>query len=292
MKKYLSFILALIIFCALQAPALADLGMSEFDNWNVVCGLSGWDFDEEMYDYENDGSVYTVHDHLEPGTKLSVHSFNESDNTYLLVADDKNYKPKGNGFVFVTEKELETDFIDLNKTVPREEGQKLGSEVKCVVSPEGGIVLRQGPAKTFPSYRNVPKGTQITYQYTYSYGGYNWGYTTYKGQTGWLCIDLTEEYVETPEPEPEPVKEPETEPDAPSEPVPVTPDADAEQPSAANETEAVLLDAAVPQEEQTENESGRMSNTSFTILICCICAAAIALAAMIILLIIKRRKGK
>ena len=35
----------------------------------------------------------------------------------------------------------------------------------------------------------IPSNTQITVTNVKSDSAYNWGYTTYKGQSGWVCMD-------------------------------------------------------------------------------------------------------
>ena len=283
--------MVLVILCAFHSTALADLGMPDFQDWYVVCGLDGWDFDDEAYDNRADTYV-TVRDHLEPGTRLMVYSYYEPTKTYHLVADDKNYTPKGKGFVYVTEEELEKNFFEYKETVPAEKGQKLDEDVICVVTSDDGVVLRQGPARTFPSYCTVPYEAEIVYRYTYSYGGYNWGYTTYKGQTGWMCIDYTKKVekdvapvTETTPASTEPTPEPASQETVPSD-EPSNPSTDVIVP------DTVQTENVTTQVEQNDSGSGLMSETSYIILICALCAVVLALSATIILMIIKRKKSQ
>lgn len=189
MKKIVAFALALLLLFSMSVPAFADVGEPDFDDWYVICGPEGYNF-IDVSDYGQDSM--DMSDFLEPGTKLMVYYYHNSTKEYMLIIQDANHKIKGKGFVNLPEADLNRYFIDENKIVDKEFGVNQNEQIQCIVTADSGIVLRQGPATTFKSYGNVPHNTKLSYQYTYEYGGYHWGYITYKGQNGWVCIDYTE----------------------------------------------------------------------------------------------------
>lgn len=312
MKKHISLILILLLLCAIQIPALAAPGSPEFENWYVLCGMSGWDFEDTTYN-KTTNQLTVVSDHLEPGTKLQIHSFDTTTNKYLLVADDKNFKPKGDGYVYVTEEELKSNFIAVDQVVPAEQGQELATDVTCVITSDNGVMLRQGPAKTFPRFLVVPTNAQVVFRYTYSYGGYHWGFITYKGQDGWICTDFTRTLSGSPVPVAEPttpqaeVSSGETETDATevtsSEPL-TPPNIDSPEVTTApdNDTETSESPVSIPdnnqdqyfavstRRERTEQNNSLFSEGNYIILVCCLCAVVLALSCVVVMLIVKRKK--
>lgn len=188
MKKFASALLALAFMVLLCSPAYADLGESQFNNWYVYCGIDGFRYTDYIADYDNYTS-YEVNDTVEPGIKLWVHSFDNDRQEYLLVINDNRHDTKGYGFVFVSESQLNNYFLEKNEVVNKERGKKQSEAVKGTVTSDSGIVLRQGPSTMYQKITVIPHNAKVTYQYTYNYGGYNWGYTSYQGQQGWACID-------------------------------------------------------------------------------------------------------
>lgn len=177
MKKIIAFGITLFLLFSMSIPVFADLGPADFDEWYVLCGTEGYYFedvpDEYAPDYEQAG--VDMHDYIEPGIRLWVYSFDNTANEYMLIIRDSNHKTIGRGFVDVPEADFEKYFIDEHDTIPEETGEKLPEEVECVVTADSGLVLRQGPARTFPSYQVIPSQANISYQYTFDYGGYHWG---------------------------------------------------------------------------------------------------------------------
>ena len=288
MKKFFALLIAGILLLGCTVPAFADLGEPEFDNWFVVCGLAGFDFTEQVPDYENNTST-TVHDHLEPGEKLQVYDYWEEDGTYLLIISNEDHASKGTMFVHVTESQLNNNFITLNKTLGPEVGKKLDQAVNCTVTADPGVVLRQGPAKTFPKYTTIPKNTALTYQYTYAYGGYNWGYVTYKGQSGWTCIDYTKETAaQTTAPSTTaPTTAPTTTAAPSTDATTVIDGANAAQNNAAADTTAATDTA---KKETKDGLFGGMSKTTIIILFCCFAAIVLSIVGIAVLLVLKKKK--
>ena len=294
MKKLVSVLLACLLLTVTAAPVFADLGDPEFENWFVVCGMAGFDFEDEIVDYEK-GTVTPLNDHIEPGTKLQVFLFDKEDNKYLLVISDPNHVTQGTGFVHVTETQLNNDFIALNKTVDAKTGAKLEKSVTAKVTPKVGVVLRQGPATTFPKYTTVPQNTQLTYEYTYAYGGYHWAYVTYKGQSGWACTD----YMET------------TGDAAATTPATQTTAAPSTETTAAQATETTAAGSASGEgqnagegqngagqnaESQTQKEEEKnflsgLSQTKMIILCCCVAAIVLSLIGLVLLLAMRKKKN-
>ncbi|MCQ2485057.1 MAG: hypothetical protein MJ168_06960 [Clostridia bacterium] len=283
MKKFLSLFLSLVFLLGFSISVYADIGSPDFDSWYVICGPDGYDFTDTIVDYEAETSK-EVKDHIEPGIKLQVHSF--ENNEYLLIIEDDKHDTKGNGFVFVTEADLNKYFVDSNKAVSKDKGTKQVKEIKSSVSADVGVVLRQGPATSFKAYKTIPHGAKITYQYTYKYGGHNWGYTTYKGQSGWVCIDYVKEITTTTA-------------------TTTTTSAVSENNDVSHSAEAVLSstvdsfnssdDKSTSSETQepssSKTEENFFANTNTVIIVCCLGAIILALVAIIIVLLIKGKKN-
>lgn len=287
MKKCTALALILMLLFALQFAAFADLDEGDFDDWVVRCGAAGYAFVDQPY-YGIDENT-DLHDFLEPGTKLYVHSYDSTEKTYLLVVDDDRHETKGSGFVYVTEAQLNKYFIGEKKAVRADNGTKLSKPVDCTVTPDVGVILRQGPATTYPSFRTVPKGTKLTYQYTLAYGGRNWAYTTYKGTNGWVCIDYTAP-VTTTSPTTTEITTTET----------TTTTASTTTETTANSTKyittttaAVPTTSSIPAERDASADAadGFFSDTKTVVVVCCLCAVVLALSATVILLIVKRKKN-
>ncbi len=283
MKKCTALALILMLLFALQFAAFADLDEGDFEDWYVRCGTAGYAFVDQPY-YGIDENT-DLHDFLEPGTKLRVHSYDSTEKTYLLVVDDDHHETKGSGFVYVTEAQLNKYFVGEKKAVRAENGTKLSRPVDCTVTPDVGVILRQGPATTYPSFRTVPKGTKLTYQYTLAYGGRNWAYTTYKGTNGWVCIDYTAPVTTT----------------APTTTEATTTTAPTTTETTVNSTTFMITTTttAAPKtstapaepDEPADAADGFFSNTKTVVVVCCLCAVALALSATVILLIVKRKKN-
>ena len=292
MKKLVALVLSLIIIASLSIPVYADLGQAEFENWFIVCGMDGFDFQDRIYGQE------PFESHIEPGTRLRVHEFNEINQTYLLVISDDNYNTGGIGFVYVTEDQLDKYFLEDNKTVDKTIGSKKPKEIECTVTSDTGIVLRQGPATTFKAYTTIPHNAKISYQYTYKYGGYNWGYVTYKGTSGWACIDFVKATSLTTV---KPTKSSDSTTVATS-PTATVSSADVVGTTADNEISVIspnsdysFTESVTGQENNPDNSTSKnefFSNTKNVIIVCCVGALIVAMSAVIILLLIQRKRGK
>ena len=292
MKKLVALVLSLIIIASLSIPVYADLGQAEFENWFIVCGMDGFDFQDRIYGQE------PFESHIEPGTRLRVHEFNEINQTYLLVISDDNYNTGGIGFVYVTEDQLDKYFLEDNKTVDKTIGSKKPKEIECTVTSNTGIVLRQGPATTFKAYTTIPHNAKISYQYAYKYGGYNWGYVTYKGTSGWACIDFAKATSVTTV---NPTKSSNSTTAATS-PTATVSSADVIGTTADNGISVIspnsdysFTESVTGQENNPDNSTSKnefFSNTKNVIIVCCVGALIVAMSAVIILLLIQRKRGK
>ncbi len=281
MKKIISVLIALLLAAVMYLPVYADMGGPIFDDWYVVCGVNGFDFDDFYYN-DNDEEV-KIHKHIEPGIRLQVYDFIDDSQEYTLVIVDERFESKGRGIVSVRESELEKRFVDDKKTVSKETGKALEKEVNCVVTSNSGIVLRQGPAKTFKKYTVIPKDAKISYKYTYEYGGLHWGFTTYNGRSGWTCIDYTGSIDETTST---------TAVTIPSTTVAQTQETTTEEHTAAVTTDAETVFAGTDEQSDAQEEgSGFFSNTKVVVVVCCLGAVILALTATVILLIVKRKKA-
>jgi len=299
MKKIIAFAVVLLLFCSGWMVAYADLDEGEFDNWYVICGPAGYSFED--HDYGENMEGVTIPDYIEPGIRLWVHSFDPATKKYLLAIRDENHDIKGFGHVYVTEAQLNKYFIGEKKTVVKETGEKQDKAIDCVVTPKIGLVLRQGPAKTYPAYRTIPQNAKLSYQYVREYDGLKWGYTTYKGQSGWVCIDYTKA-IAAPTTEPvteattetttEPTTESTTETTTESTTESTTEMATAPSTSpAAPTTDAAEHTSMVAPSDEAPESAGFFESTKTVILTCCAGAVVLALTAVVILMIIKRKNN-
>ncbi len=276
MKKCTAILLTLVLLLGLSVTAFADLGEPEFDDWYVVCGPRGYDYSYTESDIM--GEPRTYRGHIEPGIRFMVFEYIESDGAYRLILEDSQKEAaKIDSFVYLPSSDLDRSFLSENKVVQKETGKMLDDEVTAVVTPDVGVILRQGPARTYKSYRTIPKNTQLTYQYTYAYGGYTWGYTSYKGTSGWCAIDYTEKVVPTTETTTETTTQPTSE-------------------STVADTTAAIATVPTTDTLPTESDKNRdqpigfFSDTKTVIVVCCLCAVILALTAVVVLLIVKRKK--
>ena len=165
MKKILAGVICLLMVFTAAVNVYADAAAPVINDWYVVCGPQG---------YEKDGII------IEPGTECLVLGYDIQIGGYHLKTKDVS--------VSVTDADFERLFIEVNETVSPEDGQKLDSQVKFIVSQDDGVDLRQGPADGFRYYDTVPKGTELKYQYTMTFGNDTWCYTSYMGIKGWCLV--------------------------------------------------------------------------------------------------------
>ena len=267
MKKIFSAILFLVLLCTLAVPVFADLGEAQFKDWYVYCGPDGYDFVDWYMDYDT-GEEYSYDAYLQPGTKMQVHNYNDSDATYLLIPDDYS-EFKGSGFVFVTEGELNAYFLEEFETVPAERGTRLPSPAAGTVTAQVGLVFRQGPGTRYMRYSTIPYGTKLTYTHTYDAEGMTWAYVSYSGLKGWVSTTYLAE--------------------AAAEPAAETTDEVTEESAAADETTLPETTAA---ETTAPASAGFFGDTDNVIIVCCGGALLVALTALITLLAVRRKKPK
>ena len=280
MKKLIAVILAFSLVALLPLTVYADIDEPVFDDWFILCGVEGYDYDDYVFDEKTEDEI-KVKAHLEPGTRYQVHSYDEESKEYLIIPADDNYNPKGRGFIDLTEAEMNKHFLDATKVVKKETGKKQDAETESVVTTKAGVILRQGPAKTFPKYLTVPFKAKLKYQYTYKYGGYQWGFTTYNGKSGWVCLDYTEAVATTP-------TTTKTQPTAKTQPITKEAVETIAPTDAANQTDE---DETTANEFTTQAQAPNFfGNTTTVIIIACLTAVIVALSAVVILLIVKKKR--
>lgn len=321
MKKLIAVILVFII-AALLAPAVsADVEVPPFENWFVVCGVEGYEY--QITDNSGDTAV-RVDKHVDPGIRFQVKETEDSGSGqfYLVPQNDTG------ATLTISEANLNKYFMDADKVVTKETGKKQFKEAHCLVSADGAP-LRQGPAETFQEYVVVPQDAGLAYQYTYEYGGHQWAYTKYDGKTGWVRIDQTQKITPTtetteppttvPDPGPVPVDSSSTAPD-PSDRTPPVVKPSPEKPStnpagstAAGSTKAaVTKKGAKPAASGNRHENndafddygdaelveltasgteraGFFSKTKNVVIVCCVGAVILTAAAAVVLFIIKKK---
>ncbi len=325
MKKLIAVILA-FAFAALSAPAvLADMVIPTLEDWFVVCGVEGYDY--QITDNSGDTAV-RVDKHVDPGIRFQVKETEDSGSGqfYLVPQNDTG------ATLTISEANLNKYFIDADKVVGKEAGNKQLKEAHCLVSADGAP-LRQGPAETFQEYVVVPQDAGLAYQYIYESGGHQWAYTTYGGKTGWVRVDQTQKITPTTETTAPPTTVPEPVPDdptssspdpsvpAPAVPTPVAPapaPAPKPGPGAAGSTAAGSTKAAVTKKgakpaasgnRQENNDAfddygdaelveltasgteraGFFSKTKNVVIVCCVGAVILTAAAAVVLFIIKKK---
>ena len=289
MKRLLAFLLCMFVLTTCFTLFVhADMDEGDFDGWYVVCGPAGYRFKDHLFDDRSDTpSMYW--ENLIPGTKLRVQEYDFETKEYMLVISDNDLgsRYKGTGIVYVSESQLDKYFSGEKKPVRKTYGEELKKEVKCVVTPKVGLMLRQGPNENYPAYRTIPYNTELTYKYLCKTDKYNWAYVTYKGQAGWCSIDYTKAIEPTTETTTETTTEITTE--TTTETTTVT--------TAAPTTEATTEPTTAPMSEPLREEpipeeaTDFFSNTTAVIIVCCLGALVLALTAVVILLIVKRKKN-
>lgn len=257
MKKIITALVTLVMLASLSITAFADLGAPEFDNWYVICGMDGYYYEDPDFGHGYENEVYKVN--IKPGDKYQVYYYAKEVGKYRLI---------GKGDIMISESDLNSKFFDAKKTYDKTNGKKLDSEIKGNVTADGGLVLRQGPATTFPAYKTIPKNTELSYQYTYSYGGYDWGYVTYNGTSGWVATKYINGTAVT--------------------------TTTTTTTTTASSTEEVIesqddTDVLVPNAD-TETSGSFFSDTKNVVILCCVGAMIIVLTAVIILVLVLRNK--
>ena len=272
MKKFLSLTAVLLLMFSLAAPAFADLGEPQFEAWYVFCGPEGFDFVDKDYDYDT-GETLSYNEHLKPGTRLQVYSYNNDNGTYLLLPFVEYTTFRGKGFVYVTDNELNHFFYEEFESVPGEKGTKLSETETGKVSAQVGLVLRQGPHTNFPKYTTIPFGTELSYQYTYQSDGMTWAFVSYNGMRGWASTS----YLTAAEPQ--------------------TDKAETTSETTVETTEETSAAETTTAPEETEPETtvpavsdGFFDNTTNVILVCCCGALLVAITALTTILIMRRKK--
>lgn len=195
-KRLLSVVTAVTLVLLLSVAASADLATADFENWLVECGPDGYTYDadvsNENYYTENPDKIRV---YLEPGTVLSVNSFNGSDKGYVLILQDTEIMDKYNigGRVFVSENEFSSYFRDAKNTTPSDkvvspefQGQQLDSRITCRVTAAEGINLQRGPDTYYQTVCVIPDGSVLTYDAVHNGSEGSWVYTSYNGSNGWV----------------------------------------------------------------------------------------------------------
>ena len=285
MKKLLSLMIATLLLFSLSLPAFADTDGAGFDDWIVVCGPAGYSFVDEVYNEETD-TTSKVQAKLKPGTKLMVEDYLFDTKEYRLWNQDWTEDSGQSGTVYVKEKDLDKYFTGAKKPVREDMGEKLKKEVKCVVTSDVGIMLRQGPNKNYPAYKTIPHGAKLSYRYVREDEQYTWGYVTYMGQAGWCCIDYTQDIEATTAATTKATTEPSTE-----EPTETTAKVTTEPSTKVAVTTTTAAPETTTEKSETSEPTSFFGNTNAVIIICCMGAVILALTAVVILMIVKRKRN-
>lgn len=71
----------------------------------------------------------------------------------------------------------------------------LSNDVYLIAAPDGSLAMRSSPTTSATKLCDVPNDQYITVT-KYSYDGkWDWGYVTYNGQTGWVCLYYTTKHT-------------------------------------------------------------------------------------------------
>jgi len=170
MKRAISIAIIVFLIFANCIVAHADVDDPMFEDWYVCVGMSGYTYEGKTF---------------EPGTRFQVCDYYENVQKYSLWRD------KSRSMILVSEEDLKEYFIGDADLVPAESGKDLDREIKCEVSAEGGLTLRNGPGVGFIAIITIPNKAELTYRYTYENDGYTWGFVQYGGISGWCSMDFT-----------------------------------------------------------------------------------------------------
>lgn len=93
------------------------------------------------------------------------------------------------------------------------------------ITSDNGVNMRSGAGTSYGIVGAIPYNKTVLVLKTAKANGYNWGYTTYNGVSGWFVTDFAELIEEDKPAEPPEPSEP-VEPDEPEEPTPIIGDVD------------------------------------------------------------------
>ena len=253
MKKVWS-ILILCVAIAVPAVTFADMGAPQF-TYEVYVNLSGWSLEMSyISDVANEDGSYWANKtmNFSPGTKLQIGYFDASDEEYMVEYDvgGADY-----AMTHVSKQEINSHTIESGSIIGKEKGSACELTERMVNTDESDLTMRIGPARGFPSRCGIPKGTELTYEYTYKNGDTLWAFVSYNGKEGWVNSAYLCEI-----PEEEPV------------------------------IESVETDVAVPPADEPETETVGYSRNE--IIAASVGGALIvAITALIIILLIKRKRN-
>lgn len=195
MKKVIAPVLCIILIFSFSIPVYADLAGPKFKEWDVFCGIEGYNA-PAVLDYHNpDYEEATETVYVEPGTRYTVTDYVMMADAYRLQLSDKNEINTGTRSCNVPSSDLHRFFLDVKEPVSPEKGRDSGTVTTVKAAGSQKIALRQGPSQVFPVLSQIPKKAQTEYRYVYSSDGQDWGYTVYGRKSGWIRIDGSLEII-------------------------------------------------------------------------------------------------
>lgn len=175
-----------------------------------------WNSAEEWYDYNKSGGYYkygstpkvgaiacwkysggghvAVVEKIENGSMTLSNSEWGGKSFYLTYANTTDSNPGGNswwtfqGYIYLI------DSADTGTTAPSQT-YKTGI-YKTNVS--DSLNMRSGAGTSYSFVASIPNAVKLTVTKVQAAGGYNWGYTTYNGKTGWVALEYCDYVSELP----------------------------------------------------------------------------------------------
>lgn len=153
------------------------------------------------WSYNGGGGHVAVVEKIESNTITLSNSAYSGTNFYLTYADVSDPKVGGSswwnfqGFIYIG------DFDAASTTAPTttQITYKTGiyqTEVDSTLN------MRSGAGTNYSYVASIPNGVKLTVTQVKKAGGYTWGYTAYKGNTGWVALDYCKYISDIPATEP------------------------------------------------------------------------------------------
>lgn len=174
---------ALILACAMflslaSVPAYADHGMPSEPLYTVALNIYGADYYSDYTNVENNSASGK----LPGGTAFYVWSDYYEDGRLWGTTNANAGTEQSDTFVYI----YRSDVVSDTEPVSPEVGQKEAASVHAVTDDE--LNLRCGPGTGFKSLKVLDKGTEVTYDYTFTTDT-KWMYVQAAGVSGWVCGD-------------------------------------------------------------------------------------------------------
>ena len=179
MKKQAIVLVFALFFTLACIPVHADHGMPEAPVYTVAISIYGADWYSEYSAMESGSSS----GRLTGGAAFYV--WQEYDLGYWGTTDTNAGREQADTFIFI----LKSDAVSDTEPVSPDAGQREAATVQAITDDE--LNMRCGPGTGFKVVKVIGKGTEVTYDYTFTTDT-RWMYVQADGTSGWVCGDYLE----------------------------------------------------------------------------------------------------